>query len=76
MRTGGSWRHSLLRICQLPSPTLCFKQDKQVMTLKFQNPGGGFLARERLMQGHSRPPEKGRGCFQVSNPDAEATFLK
>lgn len=53
----------MLRICQLPSPTLRFKQDKQVMTLKFQNLGG-FLAWERLMQGHSRPLEKGRGSFQ------------
>lgn len=64
MRMQGSWRQSLLRVCQLPSPTLCFKQDKQVMTLKFQNLGG-YLTWERLMQGHSRPLEKGTGCFQA-----------
>lgn len=60
----GSWRLSLLRICQLPSPALSFKQDKQVMTLKFPNLGV-LLAQERLTQGHFGPLEKGGGCLQA-----------
>lgn len=56
----------MLRICQLPSPTLRFKQDKQVMTLKFQNLGGGVggvPCTGEVNEGAFQAPGEGEGML-------------